>query len=153
MENFVKRRLTEFGIPLEVPKLKDIRGYDKKYAFEFVKKNRNMVVVGKDYFKKCVRLMHIRMLEELSADMIWLPQTLVTRDYYNLELASVVALISLYPETEDRYKGLMGSFMNKALKKNFQVLLGAVSMGDVEGAFPYDLERIENDFIVWEGKE
>jgi len=153
MENFIKTRKVSFGIPLEVPTAKSIKGYDVKYAFEFVKAKKNLVVVGRDYYKKCVRLVHLRLLEDMSLDMIWLPQSLLTRDYYNLEVAEVVALMSLYEETEDRYRGLVGSFMNKALKKNAQVLLGALSLKELEGAFPYDLERIENDFMVWKGKE
>lgn len=153
MENFVRTRKVSFGIPLEVPTAESIKDYDINYGFEFIKQNHNMVVVGKEYYKKCVRLMHLKLLDDMSLDMLWLPQTLLTRDYYNLEVMEVVALVSLYEETEDRYKGLAGSFMNKALKKNYQVLLGALSMKELEGAFPYDLERIENDFIVWKGKE
>jgi hypothetical protein len=153
MEDFVKTRKVNFGIPLEVPTAKSIKGYDVKYAFEFVKSRRNMVVVGREYYKKCVRLMHMRLLSDMSLDMIWLPQSLLTRDYYRLEVAEVVAMVSLYEETEDKYRGLAGSFMNKALKANSQVLLGALSLKELEGAFPYDLERIENDFVVWKGKD
>jgi len=149
METIIGRRIKAAGIPnITVPK-ESIKGYDQKYVKEFLKNKANMVVISDQYYEICVRVMMLKLHLDISLDIRWYSQSqLKSIDIRDLN-HNCTALVSLYEEESTGWKGHTGAFMNQILAAGGHILLGTDSLEKLEGAFPYDSDRIEKEFLVW----
>lgn len=147
----VERRLKEFGIPNVDIKIDEIKGYDKRYSHLFVCKNENLVIIGEDYYRKCIRLMKLKFLNCKYLYMKWLTQSMLDKNI-NTENIDVLALVQLYEEMSEYNKNLSGKIINNVIRNGGQVLIGCDNMDSLQMAFPYDLDMIEVEFFFWRDK-
>lgn len=148
--DFFEEKLSEsFGVPqIKVPALVMDNEKDKEAVGSFIKGNSNIIVLGKGFYPRCVKLVRLRFIGDLSLSMKWMPQSILS---FNTSIDSydLIALVNLFKEEVPAKKSLLGQIVNQALSSNTQVLLGVPDVDTLEEAFPYDLDTVENNFEVW----
>lgn len=149
---WVEKRLNQLGVPTKNISASSIGDYDVYYAAMFLKAKKNLLVIGSQYYQKCIRLMRLRLLADRSLNLKWQSQSQLN---YNSEAEGVdiLALVQLYEEENNSKKNLAGNMVNEVLSGGGQVLIGCKSAEILEGAFPYDVDMIETEFEVWKGKD
>jgi hypothetical protein len=150
--DFFEERLRQFGVPdIIVPKLKIPKSH-KKILRAFLRGENNLVVIGSSFYSICVKLMRLRFLNHIHLSMLWLSQSSI--DFNTVQILSTdrpdaIALVNLYKPDSPHKKDLIGAFVNRSLRKQIRLLIGANSPTELEEAFPYDLDSIENNFDIW----
>jgi hypothetical protein len=145
---WIDKRLNQFGVPTKHIDPSTIKNYDFNMVVKFVKKRRNLVVVGSQFYEKCIRLMRLRMLIDKTATLRWLSQTQLNFET-ETNGADVLALVQLYDDPTPSKKSLAGCVVNTVLSQGGQVLIGCSCTEALEAAFPYDLDMIELEFDFW----
>jgi hypothetical protein len=145
---WVEKRLNKFGIPTKQISSDRIVSYDLNMVAKFVKGKKNMIVIGNQFYERCVKMMRLRMLNDASAKLCWMSQSQVNFES-SVVGVDVLALVQLYEEESPSKKSLSGGLVNKVLSQGGQVLLGCSCTEALEGAFPYDVDMLEVEFEIW----
>lgn len=136
----------KFGIPnvdckLEIPK------HQSQNVKGFLTGRTNLVVMGANYYPICAHLMKLRYAGAFNP-MKWIPQSSINFQTENGK-EEVRAIVSLFEEENSNKRYLVGNLVNKSLVNSVQVLIGAKNGEELESAFPYDIDTIENQFDLW----
>ena len=142
--------MKKFGVPDDnmVNKIK-VTKKSKSCVSKFITGKANLLVIGKDNYSYCVRLMRLRYVTDMGIIMKWIPQSAISYDMINKDKADVKALVNLYEEETVTRKQMVGNLVNRTLMQGSQMLIGVHNVDDLESTFPYDLDSIENNFEVW----
>lgn len=144
--NLISELMESFGVPMLPNKV--IIPFDKlKLAKYFVTGKINLIIMGTGYYPICAYLMKLRYIGTYD-EMKWIPQSSI--DFNTVSgKEKVRAIVNLYGETNDNRRSLTGSLINKSLINNVQVIIGCSNSGELEAAFPYDLDTIDSHFEIW----
>lgn len=150
LNDLFQKKLKGFGIPIKYTKIADLPFWDAGYSAEFCLGRINLLVIGEAFYATCSRLMQLKLTAFHLDRMKWISQSSIGYDFYPDHL-DTLAIVELYSEPQDSRKRLAGAAVGCATSNGTTVLLGAKDIDCLEGAFPYDLESIENNFEVWKG--
>lgn len=141
-------KMREFGVPLKEPDFGDIPDYSRKFAKHFVVRGGNLLVIGENHYKKCIKLAYLHWIKN-RLDMRWFSHSQISPK--DLELITpVLILVQLHTEPSDYKINWPAAMVSKNIRQ--QVLLGCNSVEELENAFPNDLDMIEYNFEIWKEK-
>lgn len=144
--NYLGVKMKEFRIPPANPKKFKTDG--REYLLNgFLLGGDNLLVIGKEYYSTCAKLMRLKLALDLSLSMEWRPQSTITDTYiYDID---VVCLVNLYKPSSDHKEDLLGAVVQKYLKFGTKILMGVSSGSVIEQVFPFDVDTIESEFEIW----
>jgi len=144
----VKARFAEFGIPFAKNDFLLERGSKDWDNAKELFKGQNFVIVGDEYLKYCLKMAKLFISRSLSTDLLWVNQSsLDNRLKYST--ADITFLIGVHKPVTEYKSEWAGQFINRALSKGKQAVIGASSIVDFEEAFPYELDQLEELFEIW----
>lgn len=144
--NYLVAKMKEFGIPNIDPKKFKTKGKEDLLS-GFLMNKVNLVIIGKENYSVCAKLMRLKLALDLSISMSWRPQSIITDS--NIDIVNVVSIVNLYKPSIPSKEDLLGAVVQKYLQFGTQILIG-VNIGSViDDAFPFDLDTIESEFDIW----
>jgi len=148
----IKARFADFGIPFSKSDFKLKKGSKDWENAKLIFKENNFVIMGENYLKYCLKVAKLLLSRKVSTEIIWMNQSSLDNYPINFENVDVAFLIGVHKATSDYKSELTGKFINGALSKGKQVIIGASSPSDFEEAFPYELDQLEELFEIWSVK-
>lgn len=143
MNWFDKKFYGEFGIPQIWPLPQFSTRKLPKEIGKFINSKINLLLISNNHYSWCVKLLRLKFLGNLGITIKWLTQSEI-HPYFEIDV-DLVSIVNLH---EEQKNGVLGSFVNKLISNQSQIIIGISETSILEQAFPYDLDTIENTFEV-----
>ena len=150
MNDFVKDRMKRCGIPTTGElDIREFKTWEKDLFKKFILHETNLLIIGEFNYSAVIKLMKLKLIENIGQDMMWVNQSILTDDFIANFNKDTLALIQLFEETVEYRKRFAGALVSNVLSYGGKIIIGCTNPKILGKVFPYDLDTIENNFEIW----
>lgn len=145
---FIESRMKELGIPLVKTDFKFKKGTDNWKHAKRIYQGENYLIIGEDYMKYCVKLAKLLIHRDITNIIYWRSQSSLTGNGVPA-MVDIAFLTNLHKPVTDYKSEWPGIFVNSALNTDKQIIIGVQDGEQIEEAFPYEADQLEELFRWW----